>query len=451
MDSSTLTMSHNEHLNSSSLKKFTINGLFGFKNVEISFEKQSIILIAENGAGKTTILNALYYSISRNFSKLKTIDFDSIILDFESAASVTIKKDELVDDLIEFDILRKYLPTREILSLQRLSERGMSYHYILRRAEMLLTRYTRFSRKEISELLESHFTNDSGVIEKENSTTRENANECVLYFPTYRRIEEDLNSLGYQNDEFNESFLGKEESLIQFGMNDVVEKIDKITQEIKDSALNLFSKVTGEMLTQFVDNEAVTLEMRQSLKPDTLKIILGRVGEKNISKENRKKIEDLVNSERINNSENNQLVYFLFKLLSLYEQQKRKDESIKNFVEICNQYLSRKKLIYDEVNVKIYITQTEEDRKIKFKYLSSGEKQIISIFSKIYLEENAKDFIVLFDEPELSLSIEWQRLLLPDILRSGKCKLLVAVTHSPFIFDNELNLNAHDLNSFVKE
>lgn len=47
--------------------------------------------------------------------------------------------------------------------------------------------------------------------------------------------------------------------------------------------------------------------------------------------------------------------------------------------------------------------------------LSSGEKQIISVFSKLYLEDNKK-YIILFDEPELSLSIKWQAKFLPDIM-----------------------------------
>ncbi|NEP46867.1 MAG: ATP-binding protein, partial [Okeania sp. SIO2H7] len=107
-------------------------------------------------------------------------------------------------------------------------------------------------------------------------------------------------------------------------------------------------------------------------------------------------------------------------------------------------------IIYDEANVDISIIETRNNTPIDLSNLSSGEKQIVSIFGKIYLDPS-KDFIVLFDEPELSLSIEWQRNLLPDILKSNKCKLLLAVTHSPFIFDNELDLNAHDLDTFVKE
>ena len=71
------------------------------------------------------------------------------------------------------------------------------------------------------------------------------------------------------------------------------------------------------------------------------------------------------------------------------------------------------------------------------KYLSSGEKQIISIFSKLYLDNTNKNCVILFDEPELSISIEWQKTLITDIMNSKKCSLLIAVTHSPFIFDGD--------------
>ncbi len=67
--------------------------------------------------------------------------------------------------------------------------------------------------------------------------------------------------------------------------------------------------------------------------------------------------------------------------------------------------------------------------------LSSGEKQIVSIFSKIILEDKEK-IIALFDEPELSLSIEWQKDFLVDLSKSENLNFLMAVTHSPFIFEN---------------
>jgi hypothetical protein len=48
----------------------------------------------------------------------------------------------------------------------------------------------------------------------------------------------------------------------------------------------------------------------------------------------------------------------------------------------------------------------------------------------------------------LSLSIFWQENLLPDIIDSGKCEFLFAVTHSPFIFNNKLDKYATSLNEY---
>jgi predicted ATPase len=75
----------------------------------------------------------------------------------------------------------------------------------------------------------------------------------------------------------------------------------------------------------------------------------------------------------------------------------------------------------------------------------------VSFFSFFFLEKD-EDYIVLFDEPELSLSLFWQQRLLPDIMNSEQCNFLLAVTHSPFIYDNELEDFAFGLDEyFVKK
>ena len=107
-------------------------------------------------------------------------------------------------------------------------------------------------------------------------------------------------------------------------------------------------------------------------------------------------------------------------------------------------------MIYDESRIEIYIQLDGNAEKLPLSKLSAGEKQIISIFSKVYLAPSTHRFIILFDEPELSLSIFWQKNLLPDIFNSGKCYFLLAMTHSPFIFDNELDKYAIGLNQYLK-
>jgi len=455
-----------EHPNSSQLKSFAINGLFGFKDVAIPFDKEAVILIAENGSGKTTILNTLYYSISCNFDKLSTVEFESVVLEFKSGVSVEIKKSDLnslynLENLEIFSVLKRYLTSREIEMLQREIRNISSSESARSQIFKLIGRYSislphEDSEKLLAELILTFGGNKDrdrkSKIDKIQATIQENLNESVLYFPTYRRIEEDLKNLGYEDESFERLSRGEGEGkLIQFGMNDVIDKFDEIKTTIKNSALNLFSKLTGEILTQFIEGIEITKEMRDSIQPDTLNIVLSRVGENNISKYDRNKIEELVSSGDINSDDKySQLVYFLSKLVGLYEQQKEKDNSINQFATICNEYLTKKRIVYDEANVEISIIQTRNNNPIDIKNLSSGEKQIISLFSRIYLE-SSEDFLLLFDEPELSLSIEWQKLLLPDILKSGKCKLLLAATHSPFIFDNELDLNANDLDTFVIE
>lgn len=61
---------------------------------------------------------------------------------------------------------------------------------------------------------------------------------------------------------------------------------------------------------------------------------------------------------------------------------------------------------------------------------------MISLFARLHLYSGNK--IILIDEPELSLSIDWQRKIMVDILSSSTCTQAIAITHSPFIFDNDL-------------
>ena len=93
------------------------------------------------------------------------------------------------------------------------------------------------------------------------------------------------------------------------------------------------------------------------------------------------------------------------------------------------------KIEYDETMLTVDVLDSD-GLKIDFDDLSSGEKQIVSIFSKVYLDVTSQ-CIFIIDEPEISLSIKWQKEFLKDIYDSGRVALLIATTHSPFIFKNE--------------
>lgn len=63
--------------------------------------------------------------------------------------------------------------------------------------------------------------------------------------------------------------------------------------------------------------------------------------------------------------------------------------------------------------------------------LSSGEKQMLSFLAYNAFCKNTTFFI---DEPEISLHIDWQRMLVPTLLAQKSGNQLFLATHSPFIY-----------------
>ena len=151
------------------------------------------------------------------------------------------------------------------------------------------------------------------------------------------------------------------------------------------------------------------------------------------------------------------LKYFLGKLKLIIDRTREIERPIEDFIVRCNRYLSArgqisgndgsnstrermedgKQLKLDRVTLQVRVESLPEERKIPLDSLSSGEKQMISIFSKLFLYPKEKIFLI--DEPELSLSIDWQRSVLVDIMSADQCSQMIAITHSPFVFDNELD------------
>lgn len=65
--------------------------------------------------------------------------------------------------------------------------------------------------------------------------------------------------------------------------------------------------------------------------------------------------------------------------------------------------------------------------------LSSGEKQILIILLTTLLQDR-KEYILLLDQPEISLHIDWQRTLIKNIRQiNPNCQIIIA-THSPTVY-----------------
>ena len=128
-DRMSMTRVFNE-MNETNLEYIEILGLFGRYDVEIPFDKQVNILIGENGLGKTTILNCIYYILEKKFSKLANIQFSEIRIKFGNDSKIYHIS---IADIREYGRDRRrgtlrYVDEREIYSIYDVIE-NMAMHY----------------------------------------------------------------------------------------------------------------------------------------------------------------------------------------------------------------------------------------------------------------------------------------------------------------------------------
>lgn len=458
-------------MNKSFIQEFEIIGLFGYKDICIRFKNSTLIVIGENGFGKTSILNALNYVLCHSYNRLLEIKFNAVRLCIdemeyrfergliERYANYLKRVQE--DDRTMIDFVLQHLNTKTLNAIINLLDNGKKseFYALVNNDEFLKTipgniLYQEFyswnemnkSFREIRQMEKQ--IDDKGI--------------TVLYYPTYRRVEVDYEHLFPIEDRrrsirLNEDMMRSENNdmKIRFGMRDVICRIIKITDVIRKTSLEGFTDVSGGVIHQLLDSSSNKRhELNCTL--EELRIVLDRAGNR-LDRADKDIILMHFQNHDVALFDNASLLFYLEQLLIVYHSQEKYDSAIIKFRDTCNKYLNDKQFVYDASNVTLQIyrcingeIQYDPNQIVELEQLSSGEKQIVSIFSQIYLELDKK-YAVLFDEPELSLSIYWQENLIPDIINSGNCAFLMAVTHSPFIFSKELQQYTVGMREFLKK
>jgi len=112
------------------------------------------------------------------------------------------------------------------------------------------------------------------------------------------------------------------------------------------------------------------------------------------------------------------------------------------FKSIIDGYFSgtKKSIILDHENYPLIVEVNNENspHHIEVTDLSSGEKQLLIIFLTVILQKN-KSFILLMDEPETSLHVEWQSTFIDHIQKLNSNVQIIIATHNPLILLNREN------------
>lgn len=81
--------------------------------------------------------------------------------------------------------------------------------------------------------------------------------------------------------------------------------------------------------------------------------------------------------------------------------------------------------------------------------LSSGEKQILIILTTVLIQ-SGREFILIMDEPEISLHFDWQRRLIDDIRTLNPNLQLILATHSPALVMNGWTDRVTEISDIVR-
>ena len=460
------------------LKSFTIRRLNNEYDVRIPFVDNRLVLVGDNGQGKSTIVNLLYLFLTRQWKRMITYSFESLELRINTS-DLLLTRAELLGflELEDEAYARKHLSSRSAFifrrllieqgpqAIERLSDPNIAKDLFRRygfHPSMLADLKRYIEQKNISGIRK--------IPELTEALTRELGTTTILFLPTYRRIEQDLeyiipslprNLQKLEDEEHPEQSAGPSFFIefARFGMTDVEQLLKSRSAALRDRARTRLNNLLGTYLRDVINERYTDIDksVLNVLNPEAVEQIVFRVEDSMLTTEEKniliEKVRELKREKtgllgpQTRLSQRDKIVlHFLNRLIQTAGIQRSEEEELRQFAEVCNHYLSRKEIRLDELSLELAVFSTTQEGRpsIDWRLLSSGEKQVISLFAHVFLAEQA-ELLVIIDEPELSLSVEWQRRFLPDLISSSRCIGMLAVTHSPYIFENSLDLYARSI------
>lgn len=476
------------------LSRFRVEALHGKRTINLEFKDNRLVLVGENGSGKSTIVNLLYYFLSRQWRRILEYDFKSISAVINNT-TIEISREMVLNrrgegtERISFPRKEKFIIDRIINELgsgifeemarndSRLLDVATHYDVSPHRLYEYVHSFLKYSSEKSEQLtLSGHPRNQLLDI---SEAIRSHVTAQILYLPTYRRIEQELKSIFPKlNIEELDQYRHREDSslrkrggfveLVEFGMKDVEGMVEKTISKLRDHIRIGLNVLTASYLKDIINDAHKTLDLNELRRLDENKLIafINNIDENTLAAFEKRRLREIVQKIRREESlsvDEKVISHFLFKLAQLRRQQEQNEVKVRDFIKIVNGYLIGKEFIYNDQEFQITIRSQEGEHivqkddeptialsdQIQMSMLSSGEKQIVSLFAHIYFS-NEKEYFVIVDEPELSLSVSWQKKFLPDIMSTQRCAGLIAVTHSPFIYDNIFDTYARPLSRFVE-
>ncbi len=380
------------------IQRLEVKGLNNRLDGEFEFNEDLNIFTGPNGSCKTTLLKLIWYLTSGNLERIyPEIPFDSV---------------SIVTDLFSLTITRLDSGNIKFFSEENSFSKDVNFTVTVDQE----TGYP--DRRDYIENL--HELNVDIASAMKNS----------LFFPTFRRIEGGFSNLSRRIDSESDYRNRRASGRLQ-------EAISEFSSAVSVYDHKFIASISTNDIASLLTQKFVPI----SKKIDDLQVEL--------SQEITRKIKEYFGNKEIAETQTSQKAHEV-----LEDIQKRVDQVTAERETLLRPFsvlsdLTRNILEYQAVHVTGHVAHSEDiegitlsegtegialgltKEAISSDKLSSGEKQMLS-----FLCYNAfnKNTLVFIDEPELSLHVDWQRLLLSTLLEQATNNQFFIATHSPFIY-----------------
>ncbi len=439
------------------IKQIQIKGLHGWLDSNIDLLEGINVFYGRNGSGKTTLLHVIANILAADIKRFLFLQFDSITLTFSDGQRIRLSQEDRQGEKVRSRVIQCFVDSDHKPIVEISADLASDSSPV---RETSGSGDTEKRLRKIIELRPIYFPAFRSILEATNreASLLERGDRFILQEfirSSHRRssIDEDATP---QTRLCRELFGEFTPSISYPSLREVVTRVEG---EISSAILQVAAANRQLYSRTFLNSlDAIT---RRKTTPDQPEDILADID--NLLKqldeptaETRETYNKLAESVRrmkahfhepISGTVNEILTVYKKGLEERLEEQRKAFDLLQRFLDSVNGFLEGKRLEINrlpEETVKPRATDEKERRFVARlenrsivtpeDVLSSGERQIAClIYASTHLGRDSDNRVVLIDEPELSLHIDWQRKLLGEMQRQVGTQQIIVCTHSPDI------------------
>ncbi|MEB3340215.1 AAA family ATPase [Okeania sp.] len=424
-------------------------GIYGIFDINLDFHQGVNILFAKNGKGKTTLLHIIANLLNEDYEKFAFIDFDYINMTMSNESQIELKNNINDEEIILFldGVEATKIPVKEIIKNRYI--RNQLFRPIIERVSQEVPEPVQkiIGYNFISELKKANLTINIETSESSDQKLK------AAYFPAFRSMieawastEEKSGKLRDASDEekqrqktnFARQIFGNFVPLINYPSLLEIEQVlnQKISQafyEVKQAEQKYLGGILSQIFNTLSKNSNTILEENSNTILEEIKQLSNDL-KLQMPEDLRTAVESFQANEKSKDAAVRILITYREALQKISNEQKTYFQNIEKYLAAVNSFLDSKEIeiIFKNLpTLGINFQNGMPPIPGISKALSSGERQILTmIYAASQMSEQE---IVLIDEPEISLHVDWQRKLLEKISQQLGEKQIIACTHSPVV------------------